>query len=87
MSVEAAIANYQAGRVPFVTVLEAAATLYTDRATHVRVLAASQATLAALEEASLDLTSTLPAIGAGAGASVSGGAAPAQPAAMSGMGR
>lgn len=88
MSVEAAIANYQAGRVPFVTVLEAIATLYDDRATHVRVLASGQAALAALDEASLEPTSDLPAMGAaGAGASMSSSAAPAQPAAMSGMGR
>ena len=87
-SLEAAIANYQAGRVPFVTVLEAIATLYDDRATHVRVLASGQAALAALDEASLEPTSDLPAMGAaGAGASMSSSAAPAQPAAMSGMGR
>jgi outer membrane protein TolC len=83
MSVEAAIATYQAGRVPFVTVLEAIATLYDDRATHVRVLAGSQLTLAALAEASLEPTSDLPALGAaGAGASMS-----ASPAATGGMAR
>lgn len=83
MSVDAAIATYQAGRVPFVTVLEAIATLYDDRATHVRVLAGSQLTLAALAEASLEPTSDLPALGAaGAGASMS-----APPAATGGMAR
>jgi outer membrane protein, heavy metal efflux system len=88
MSVEAAIANYQAGRVPFVTVLEAVATLCDDRAAHVRVLASGQAALAALEEASLEPTSDLPAMGAaGAGASMSSSAAPEKPAAMSGTGR
>jgi outer membrane protein TolC len=60
MSVEAAIASYRAGRIPFVTVLEAVATLYADRATHVRVLAASQQARAALDEASLESTSLMP---------------------------
>jgi outer membrane protein TolC len=88
MSVEAAIANYQAGRVPFVTVLEAVATLYDDRAMHVRVLASGQAALAAIEEGSLEAVSNLPPLGAdGPGASMSSRAAPAPSAAMSGMGR
>jgi outer membrane protein TolC len=88
MSVESAIANYQTGRVPFVTVLEAIATLYGDRQAHVRVVAAAQTTLAALEEASLEATSDLPVLAAaGGGASMAGSAAPAWPGSMSGMGR
>jgi outer membrane protein TolC len=80
MSVEAAIATYQAGRVPFVTVLEAISTLYGDRATHVRVLAGSQQTLAALDEASLEASSDLPAAAPAVATSTASGA-------MSGMAR
>ncbi len=89
MSVEAAIANYQAGKVPFVAVLEALATLYGDRSTHLRVLAGHQRIHASLEEASLDPTSDLPSAGG------MGGRAPVQPGggsngsggAMTGMGK
>ena len=88
MAVEAALANYQSGRVPFVTVLEAVATLYGDRQAHVRVLAAAQATLAALEEASLEPTSGAADLqAAGAGPSMGGSAAPVAAASMSGMSR
>ena len=57
MSLEAALANYQTGKVPFITVLESLTTLYNDRATHLRLLASHEQTLASLEEASLDPTS------------------------------
>jgi len=57
MSVEAALANYQTGKLPFIAVLEALTTLYNDRATHLRLLANHEQTLASLEEASLDPTS------------------------------
>lgn len=68
MSVEAALANYQTGKVPFIAVLEALTTLYNDRTTHLRLLASHEQTLASLEEASLDSTSGMVA-GAGSGAS------------------
>ena len=61
MSVEAAIASYQAGRVPFITVLESLTTLYGDRATLVRALAGQSRLRASLDEASLEATSELPA--------------------------
>jgi outer membrane protein, heavy metal efflux system len=61
MSVEAAIANYQAGKVPFITVLEALGTLYNDRSAYVRVVAGHARARASLEEASLEATSDLPA--------------------------
>ena len=89
MSVEAAIASYQAGRVPFVAVLEALATLYGDRSTHLRVLAGHQGTRASLEEGSLEATSDLsmaPALGGRAGVSFGGASAPAA-GAMTGMGK
>jgi outer membrane protein TolC len=57
MSVEAALANYQAGKVPFITVLEALMTLYNDRARQLRLVANHEVLLASLEEASLDATS------------------------------
>jgi cobalt-zinc-cadmium efflux system outer membrane protein len=86
MSVEAAVANYHAGKVPFVAVLEALATLYVDRSTHLRVLVGQERIRVSLEEASLDPTSDLPAagpMGARAAALVGGSASAAG--AMTGM--
>ncbi|PYQ23212.1 MAG: hypothetical protein DMF79_04325 [Acidobacteria bacterium] len=60
MSVEAAIANYQAGKVPFIAVLEALSTLYGDRSTLLRFLASQERIRASLDEASLDATSEMP---------------------------
>jgi outer membrane protein, heavy metal efflux system len=54
MSVEAARASYQTGRLPFVTVLEALTTLYVDRATLARLLEAQARIRATLDEASLE---------------------------------
>jgi outer membrane protein, heavy metal efflux system len=68
MSVEAAMASYQAGRVPFITVLESLTTLYVDRATLVRLLAGGARIQASLDEASLEETSNLPAMAPGAAA-------------------
>jgi outer membrane protein TolC len=59
MSVDAAVANYQVGKVPFVAVLEALTTLYNDRATHLSLLASHERTRASLEEASLEETSSM----------------------------
>jgi len=90
MSVEAAIASYQAGRVPFITVLEALTTLYGDRATHVRLLAGQSRIRATLDEASLETTADLrlPASALGAGTVTSGmTAGPASSGAMSSMSR
>jgi outer membrane protein, heavy metal efflux system len=89
MSVEAAVANYQAGRVPFVAVLEALATQYDDRSTHLRVLAGHQRIRASLEEASLEATSDLPTGGGtrGRAAAPVGGASTAGSGAMSAMGK
>ena len=69
MSVEAAVASYETGRVPFVTVLEALTTLYGDRVTLVRLVAGQSRLRASLEEASLEATSDLPALTARAGVS------------------
>jgi outer membrane protein, heavy metal efflux system len=83
MSVEAAIASYESGKVPFVSVLEALYALYNDRSAYVRVLAGHASTRASLEEASLDPGAGLPPLGGapamatnvpgGAGSGMSGG--------------
>jgi outer membrane protein TolC len=67
-SVEAAIANYQTGQVPFVAVLEALVTLYNDRSTHLRLLAEHEEILASLEEAGLEDTASMTEAGSSAGA-------------------
>jgi cobalt-zinc-cadmium efflux system outer membrane protein len=97
LSYEASIASYQAGKVPFLTVLEALSTLYRDRIDLLRVLAAHERIKASIAEASLDATSDIPSGGApgmgslagafgGAGGMAGGvaGTAPPRPAAASG---
>jgi outer membrane protein TolC len=97
LSYEASIASYQAGKVPFLAVLEALSTLYRDRMDHLRVLAAHEWIKASIAEASLEATSEMPSGGAagmgalagafaGAGGMAGGtpGAAPASPAPMPG---
>ena len=64
MSVDAAVANYQTGKVPFIAVLEALTTLYNDRATHLGLLANHERIRASLEEASLEETSSMAPVGA-----------------------
>ncbi len=54
MSVEAALASYQAGKVPFLAVLEALTTLYDDRGAQLELLAEHAGTRAALHEALLE---------------------------------
>jgi outer membrane protein TolC len=91
LSYEASIASYQAGKVPFLTVLEALSTLYRDRIDHLRVLAAHERIRASIAEASLDATSDVPSGGAagmgsvagafGGAGEMSGGASAAAPAA------
>jgi outer membrane protein, heavy metal efflux system len=64
MSVEAARASYQSGRLPFVAVLEALTTLYADRATLARLLEAQTRIRATLDEASLEPGSETVSLGA-----------------------
>jgi outer membrane protein TolC len=52
--VDAAVANYQSGKVPFVAVLEALTTLYNDRTAHLSLLADHARARASLEEAGLE---------------------------------
>jgi outer membrane protein, heavy metal efflux system len=56
MTVESAVANYQSGKVPFVSVLEAMTALYADRWTRVGLVADHARLRASLAEASLDAT-------------------------------
>jgi outer membrane protein TolC len=72
MSVEAAIASYQAGKVPFVAVLEALATLYGDRVRHLRIVAGHERVRTRLEEASLEEASDMPDVGGPGMASMPG---------------
>jgi cobalt-zinc-cadmium efflux system outer membrane protein len=59
MAVEAALANYRTGKVPFLAVLEAQATLFADRRLQVRLAADHERLKADLTEASLDPTATM----------------------------
>jgi outer membrane protein TolC len=63
LSYEAAIANYQAGKVPFLAVLEALSTLYRDRTDYLGVIAAHERIKASIAEASLEATSEMPSAG------------------------
>jgi outer membrane protein TolC len=63
LSVEAALASYRAGAVPFVTVLEALSRLYLDRASLVENIAEHQALRARLEAASVESDGTEFAVG------------------------
>ncbi len=56
MTVEAAVSNYQSGKVPFVSVLEALTALYADRWTRVGLVADHARLRASLDEASLEAT-------------------------------
>jgi outer membrane protein TolC len=91
MSVDAAVANYQSGKVPFIAVLEALTTLYADRATHLALLANHARIRASLEEASLDETSSMapgpPGMAARGGSSLSVAEAGAAAGASMGSGR
>jgi outer membrane protein TolC len=64
MTMESALASYQSGRVPFVSVLEAMTSLYADRWTRENLVADHARLLASLREASLEATPEM----AGAGA-------------------
>lgn len=56
LSLESALASYQAGKVPFITVLDALNTLYSDRAVYAGRLAESAKWRVAIDEASLQST-------------------------------
>ncbi len=69
ISLESALASYQAGKIPFITVLDALNTLYGDRAAYAGRLAEGAKWRVAIDEASLQPTSIgggVPAMGGGA---------------------
>jgi outer membrane protein TolC len=74
VSLESALASYQAGKVPFITVLDALNTLYSDRAIYAVRLAESAKWRVAIDEASLQPTamSSGPAMGSGGMSATSG---------------
>ena len=83
ISLESALASYQAGKVPFITVLDALNTLYGDRAIYAGRLAESAKWRVAIDEASLQPTamSSGPSMGdssmgAASGSGMSQSAAP-----------
>lgn len=87
LGVEAAVAGFQAGKVPFTTVLEALGTSYADRAQLVRLHAAHARGRVALEEASLEPSSEPLPMPAGQSARAMGGlGAGATPGASTAMG-
>ena len=77
LSLESAMASYTAGKVPFITVLEALNSLYSDRTAYRSRLAESAKWRVAVDEASLDPTamSSSPAMPAGGGMSAGGSSA------------
>ncbi len=59
MTVESALANYQAGKVPFTSVLESMAAFYADRWTRASLIAEHARLAASLREASLDADASM----------------------------
>jgi hypothetical protein len=77
LAVDAGLAGYQAARLPFVAVLEAATALYDDLATRQGLLASHCQLLATLEEASLEAVPSMTGASASGGSGAMGGAAKA----------
>lgn len=67
LSLESALASYQAGKLPFISILDALNTLYSDRAIYAGRLAESAKWRVAIDEASLQATamSGAPSMGGG----------------------
>lgn len=85
VSLESALASYQAGKVPFLTVLDALNSVYADRATYAARLAESAKWRVAIDEASLQPTAMSSMPQGGSTASVTTASAPAAaPAATTG---
>lgn len=78
LSLESALASYQAGRLPFISILDALNTLYSDRAIYAGRLAESAKWRVAIDEASLQSTamSSAPAMGGTAAGGMSQSATP-----------
>ena len=84
MTVEATLTNYQAGKVPFVSVLEAMTALFADRWTRAGLVADHAKLRASLREASLDAGGEMSAAAASASAARPTGTTGGMPAAMNG---
>jgi hypothetical protein len=84
LSYESALASYQAGKVPFITVFDAVNVLYSDRASYLGRLAEAAKWRVAIDEAALQPTAMggAPSMSSGGGAAASGMSAKA-PAASS----
>ena len=76
LSLESALASYQSGKVPFITVLDALNTVYSDRAIYAGRLAESAKWRVAIDEASLQPTAMSGGPSMGSSAAGSAGAAP-----------
>jgi cobalt-zinc-cadmium efflux system outer membrane protein len=74
LSYESALASYQAGKVPFITVFEAVNVLYSDRASYLGRLAEAAKWRVAIDEAALQPTAmgSAPSLPSGGGAAASG---------------
>jgi hypothetical protein len=84
MTVEATLANYQAGKMPFVSVLEAMTALYADRWARAGLVADHARLRASLREASLDDSAGMAGGPAGAPATARAGASSGMPGGMNG---
>lgn len=81
LSLEAAVASYRTGGVPFLTVLEALNTLYADRAILLTRLADAEKWRVSIDEADLQVSAAMPAAAAAATPFRMGSNAPAASAA------
>ena len=74
LSYESALASYQAGKVPFITVFDAVNVLYSDRASYLGRLAEAAKWRVAIDEAALQPTAmgSAPSMPSGGGAAASG---------------
>jgi outer membrane protein, heavy metal efflux system len=63
LSLESAVASYRTGKLPFVSVLEALNTLYADRETYLERLAEAEKWRVAIDEAELQPSASMTAVG------------------------
>jgi outer membrane protein TolC len=87
LSYESALASYQAGKVPFITVFDAVSALYSDRATYLSRLAEAAKWRVAIDEAALASTSMVggAAINSGGDGRSQTSVGSSQPARVAGM--
>jgi hypothetical protein len=85
LSYESALASYQSGKVPFITVFDAVNALYADRASYLGRLAEAAKWRVAIDEASLQAGAmgASPSMAAASSSTTAGTAAPSQSATKS----